>query len=111
MSTTIRITRETPFSKSDDLREDADLFIEAEALGAWLSERDIETVTMSAVLAFEETQHSNVAFDHPPIEYTWVWDPIEEVWQVACSDKGRISFLPTGQTDAVVIEIEISATY
>ncbi len=111
MTTTIRVTRETPFTKSDDLREDAELFTEAETLGAWLSERSIETVTIGQVLAFEETQHSNVVLDHQPVEYKWVWDPDEEMYRLVCYDRARISFLPTGQSDAVVIEIEISATY
>jgi hypothetical protein len=111
MPTTIRVTRQTPFTKSDALREDTDLFAEAQVLGAWLAERDIATVTMGEVLQFERIEHADAQLARGEVEYFWEWDPEEELYLLVCIDKGRVTYQLPGQSDGIVIEIAISATY
>ena len=46
-----------------------------------------------------------------PVNYYWVWDPQEEMWYQACSDRGTVAYVPSGDTDPVHILIEILARY
>jgi hypothetical protein len=111
MPTTIRVTRQTPFTKSDALREDAELFAEAQELGVWLAERDIATVTMGEVLQFERIEHPGAQLARGEVEYFWEWDPKEEMYFLVCVDTGRVTYHLPEQSDGIVIEIEISARY
>jgi hypothetical protein len=111
MTTTVRVTRRTPFAKSDALREDVVLHDEAESLGTWLSERDIETVTMGQVLAFAQVDHADAELKRDPIAYVWLWDPVAELYVLECTDRGEITYLVAGSSDPVRIEVVISATY
>ncbi len=111
MSTRIQITRETPFTRSDTLREDADLFAEAEHLRVWLADREIVQVTMGELLAFEKSDHADAVLDRQEVEYVWEWDPDAKLWHLVCVDKGAVIYHLPGQSDAIVIRITISATY
>lgn len=111
MATTIRITRRTPFSKSDTLREDSTLHSEAGALADWLSARDPNLVTMAQVLAFAREEHADATLARDPVLYELVWSRELEMWVIVCTDRGTVSFVPAGDTDPVQIRVEISATY
>lgn len=111
MATTIRITRRTPFTKSDTLREDETLYAEAQALREWLSGRDISTVTMAQVLAFAREDHPDAVLARDPVTYVWVWDPVELMYKLVCTDRGSVSYVPPEESDPIQIQVEISATY
>jgi len=111
MATTIRITRRTPFTKSDSLREDETLLAEAEALGDWLSGKDLALVTMNQVLAFAREEHADATLARDPVWYEQVWVREEQMWVIVCHDRGTVSFVPAGDSDPVQIRVEISATY
>ncbi len=111
MTTTIRIGRKTPFTKSDALREDQTLHDEAQTLGEWLATKDIDVVTMAQVLAQTKLVHPEAALVRETVWYELVWDPVEEKYFIRCHDRGTISFVPDGDTDPIQIRIEISAGY
>jgi hypothetical protein len=111
MTTTIRIGRKTPFTKSDTLREDETLYEEAQKLGAWLETKDIAVVTMAQVLTQTKIDHPEATLVRETVWYEWVWNPDEQMYVLKCHDRGTISFLPEGDTDPIQIRIEISAGY
>lgn len=111
MPTAIHITRRTPFTKSDTLREDLTLHDEAQALSAWLAERDISTVTMAQVLAHARAAHADAVLARDPVYYEWVYLPEAQMWVLKCYDRGSISYVPAGDSDPILIRIEISAAY
>jgi len=111
MTTTIRATRQTPFTKIDPLREDLKLHAEVQTLGAWLAGQDPATITMSRVLTFAREEHADALLTRQPVQYYWVWDDEEKMWYQVCTDRGTVAFVPEGDTDPVHILIEISARY
>lgn len=111
MTTTIRIGRRKPFTKSDDLREDETLYEEAQKLGVWLATRDIAVVTMAQVLTRTRIEHEDATLTRETVWYELVWDPERKMYVIKCHDRGTISFLPDGDTDPIQIRIEISAGY
>lgn len=111
MATTIRITRRSPFTKSDSLREDATLHAEVDAFRDWLSARDPELVTMAQVLTFTREEHADATLVRDPVVYELVWSRELQMWIIVCTDRGTVSFVPAGESDPIQIRIEISATY
>jgi hypothetical protein len=111
MTTTIRIGRKTPFTKSDALREDETLYEEAQKLAEWLETRDLAVVTMAQVLTLTKVDHADATLVRETVWYEWVWDPEREMNVLKCHDRGTVSFLPEGDTDPIQIRIEISAGY
>ena len=96
MATTIRTTRQTPFTKSDALREDATLNAETQSLAAWLKEQVLATVTASGVLAFVQQTHPDATLQRAPVVYEWVWFEEVEMFRLVCFDVATISYLPDG---------------
>ncbi len=111
MSTTIRMARAPPFSKSDALREDVALAQESAQLANWLAARSLDLVTMNQVLTFVRADHPAATLQRSTVYYHLVWDPVESAWFIACVDRGVIAYELDDDSPAVEIQIEIAARY
>lgn len=111
MSTSIELSRRTPYYKIDDLIHDQALALEAEHLQGWLAQQNYGSLTPTTIYDFVLQTQPLAVLERSLYTYSYYWSYELGAWVKICTEVATIVYPTQPGVSPIQLSFERSAEY